>query len=151
VLSPVPDTDCMRAREGASARLDGELGQLDQARLEGHLAVCAECRAFAESISAAAGELRATPLEAAPAGLFVPRRRHTIHRSRFVSAAAAILVVAAAAGSSFLLGQQIGARGPSQVRTVLAAEGPAHHNPSVVAMLHARPSWPRQNRRAVAL
>ena len=150
MLSPVPDTDCMRAREGASARLDGELGELDEARLEAHLAVCAECRAFAAAISTAAEKLRKTPLEAAPAGLFVQRRRHAV-RPRFVGAAAATLLVAAAAGSSFLLGQRVGAHGPTQVRTVLAAEGPSHHNPALVAMLRVHRAWPSQNRRAVAL
>jgi predicted anti-sigma-YlaC factor YlaD len=150
LLSPVPNTDCDRAREGASARLDGELGQLDQARLEAHLALCAECREFAAGISAAAGRMRETPLEAAPAGLFTPHRRH-VARPRFAAAAAAALVVAAAAGSSFLIGQKMGARGTTQIRTVLAAEGPSHHDPSLVAMLRTRRSWPSQNRRAVAL
>lgn len=149
MLSPVPNTDCDRAREGASARLDGELGQLDQARLEAHLALCAECREFAESIAAAAAQLRETPLAAAPAGLFTPRRRQAV-QPRFAAAAAAALVVAVAAGSSFLLGQKVG-RGTTQIRTVLAAEGPSHHDPSLVAMLRARRSWPSQNRRAVAL
>jgi anti-sigma factor RsiW len=109
VLSPVPNTDCDRAREGASARLDGELGQLDQARLEAHLALCAECREFAAGISAAAARIRQTPLEAAPTQVFVAHRRSFV-RPRVATAAAATLLVAAAAGSSFFLGQQLGAR-----------------------------------------
>jgi anti-sigma factor RsiW len=150
VLSPVPNTDCDRAREGASARLDGELGQLDQARLEAHLAVCAECREFTAGISAAAGQIRRTPLEAAPADVFVAHRR-SIVRPRVATAAAATLLVAAAAGSSFFLGQQFGARGTANVRTVVLTAGAAHADPGLVAMLRGRRSWPSQNRRAVAL
>jgi anti-sigma factor RsiW len=150
VLSPVPNTDCDRAREGASARLDGELGQLDQARLEAHLELCAECREFAARISAAAGRIRRTPLEPAPAEVFVAHRRSFV-RPRVVTAAAAMLLVAAAAGSSFFLGQQLGARGTANVRTVVLTAGPAHADPGLVAMLRGRRSWPSQNRRAVAL
>jgi anti-sigma factor RsiW len=150
VLSPVPNTDCDRAREGASARLDGELGQLDQARLEAHLELCAECREFAARISAAAGRIRRTPLEPAPAEVFVAHRRSFV-RPRVVTAAAATLLVAAAAGSSFFLGQQLGARGTANVRTVVLTAGPAHADPGLVAMLRGRRSWPSQNRRAVAL
>jgi anti-sigma factor RsiW len=150
LLSPVPNTDCDRAREGASARLDGELGQLDQARLEAHLALCAECREFAAGISAAAGRIRRTPLEAAPTEVFVAHRRSFV-RPRVVTAAAATLLVAAAAGSSFVLGQQLGARGTANVRTVVLTAGPAHADPGLVAMLRGRRSWPSQNRRAVAL
>jgi hypothetical protein len=150
LLSPVPNTDCDRAREGASARLDGELGQLDVARLEAHLAACADCRAFADRIAVAAGQLRQTPLEAAPAGLFVAHRRPFV-RPRIATAAAATLVVAAAAGSSFFLGQQFGARGAASVRTVVVSTAPTHADPGLLAMLRGRRSWPSQNRRAVAL
>ena len=110
MLSPVPNTDCDRAREGASARLDGELGQLDQARLDAHLALCAEACDVRGGHRRGRGRMRATPLEPAPVGLFAPHRRH-VARPRFAAAAVAALVVAAAAGSSFLLGQKVGARG----------------------------------------
>ena len=150
MLSPVPNTDCDRAREGASARLDGELGQLDEARLEAHLAVCAECREFAAGITAAAARIRQAPVEAAPAQVFVAHRRSFV-RPRVATAAAATLLVAAAAGSSFFLGQQLGARGTANVRTVVLTAGPAHTDPGLVAMLRGRRSWPSQNRRAVAL
>lgn len=150
MLSPVPNTDCARAREGASARLDGELGQLDEARLDAHLALCAECREFAAAISTAAERIRQTPLETAPAGVFVLHRRSFV-RPRVATAAAATLLVAAAAGSSFFLGQQLGARGTANVRTVVLTAGPAQVDPGLMAMLRGRPSWPSQNRRAVAL
>ena len=148
MLSPVPNSDCDRAREGASARLDGELGQLDAARLEAHLAVCAECRAFAERIRTATVQVRKAPLEPAPAEVFVAHRRSFV-RPRVATAAAATLLVAAAAGSSFLLGQQVGARA-GHVRTVVAAAGP-RVDPGIVAMLRGQQAYPTQNRRAVAL
>ena len=150
MLSPVPNTNCDRAREGASARLDGELGQLDAARLEAHLAVCAECREFAERITAVAARIRETPAEAAPAQVFVAHRRSFV-RPRAATAAAATLLVAAATGASFFLGQQLGARGAANVRTVVLTAGPNHADPGLMAMLQGRRSWPSQNRRAVAL
>ena len=76
MLSQVPNTDCDRAREGASARLDGELGQLDHARLEAHLALCAECRQFAARITAAAALMPAA------------NSRHSAQRARWASSRA---------------------------------------------------------------
>ena len=150
MLSPVPDTDCMRAREDASARLDGELGELDRARLEAHLADCPECAAFAASLDLVARTMRDTALEPAPAALFVPQRRRAVPvPPRFVAAAAATIVVAAAAGSSFFLGQVVGAHGAGHGRTVVTAAG--RPEPGLVAMVRTRHSWPSQNRRAVAL
>ena len=63
MLTPVPRSDCTAAREAASARLDGELSELEAARLDLHLRGCAECRVYAEGIQAIAAELRAAPLE----------------------------------------------------------------------------------------
>src|SRR5579884_3206626 len=150
MLSPVPDTDCMRAREDASARLDGELGELDRSRLEAHLAACAACRGFAASLETTARSLREAPLAPAPAGLFVPhRRRGVVVPPRFAAAAAATLVLAAAVGSSFFLGQVLGARGAGQVRTVVTAAGAT--NGDIVAMVRPRHTWTGQSHRALAL
>ena len=93
--------------------------------------------------------IRQTPLEAAPTQVFVAHRRSFV-RPRVATAAAATLLVAAAAGSSFFLGQQLGARGTANVRTVVLTAGPEHTDPGLVAMLRGRRSWPSQNRRAVA-
>ena len=100
--------------------------------------------------STAAGRIRETPLEAAPAQVFVAHRRSFV-RPRVATAAAATLLVAAAAGSSFFLGQRLGARGTANVRTVVVSAAPNHADPGLLAMLHGRRSWPSQNRRAVAL
>ena len=63
MLTPVPPSDCARAREFASARLDGELAELQAAQLEAHLRSCPECRAYAAGIEVITLGLRAAPLE----------------------------------------------------------------------------------------
>lgn len=44
--------DCEQVLEAVSAALDGELSPVEEAQLEAHLAVCPECRALAEELSA---------------------------------------------------------------------------------------------------
>jgi anti-sigma factor RsiW len=107
MLTPVPPTDCARARESASARLDGELADLQAARLEAHLRSCPECQAYAAGIELVTDQLRAAPLDQ-PAGIaFTPQRRRRIG---LVPAAAAAAIVVAVAGSSFAVGGMVGGR-----------------------------------------
>ena len=110
MLTPVPPTDCMLARESASARLDDELSELENARLDAHLRGCADCLAYAEEIGAIAVRLRAAALER-PAERFVLPRRRAFSGARMQAAvaAAAVAVVAAVAGSAFTLGNVLGA------------------------------------------
>src|SRR5262245_25225800 len=63
MLTPVPPTECMQAREAASLRLDGELSELESVRLGLHLRDCEDCRVYAREIAAITLELRAAPLE----------------------------------------------------------------------------------------
>ncbi len=108
MLTPVPPTDCARAREAASARLDGELAELQGAHLDAHLRSCPECSAYVAAISATTRRLRAAPL-LQPAGSLVlesPRRR-----TGFVPVAAAAAIVVAVAGSSFAVGGMLGRQG----------------------------------------
>jgi predicted anti-sigma-YlaC factor YlaD len=150
MLTPVPPTDCTIARESASARLDGELPELDGLRLDAHLATCAECAAFAASLAGATGVLRGAALEQAPPGLFVPRSRR--RRPHLVAVAAASLVVAAAAGTSFLVGQQLGGRAGSAKPLVRGAVTAAPSiDPGLVAMLRIERGGLNQNRRAIAV
>jgi hypothetical protein len=52
---------CARARFWASLRIDDELSELEGALLDGHVARCADCAAFAAGIEASTAALRAVP------------------------------------------------------------------------------------------
>jgi anti-sigma factor RsiW len=147
MLTPVPPTACTRARESVSARLDGELSELEGHRLDQHLQGCAACRAFAAGASAVSLELRSADLVPAPAGLFVPHRRRVAPP---FAAAAATLLIALATGSSFLVGHLLGAHsGPAPVAATTAASTTGI-DPGIVAMLNER--GPRvQTGRVIAL
>lgn len=54
---------CERARQWASQRLDGELSQIEGARLGRHLARCAACAGFALRVEEVAVAVRSLPLE----------------------------------------------------------------------------------------
>ena len=88
----LPETNCARARESASAQLDGELTELEVDRLEAHLLVCPACSAWAEEVLSATQWLREAPLEEPAIGFALPRRRRT-------RATAPMALVAAAAAS----------------------------------------------------
>jgi len=105
MLIAVPPSDCMSARETASARLDAEVSELEAARLDAHLSGCAECRLFAAQIGSMAVGLRAAALELPATAIVLPQRRRL---SLFTAAAAASFVVAAT-GSAFALGHVVGA------------------------------------------
>lgn len=105
MLTPVPPTECARAREAASARLDGELSEHELAQLDVHLAICAECANYAALITATIAQLRAAELVQPAAAIYVPRRARGF---RVVPAAAAAAVVVGVAASSFALGGALG-------------------------------------------
>jgi predicted anti-sigma-YlaC factor YlaD len=122
MLTSVPPTDCMLARESVSVRLDNELSELETARLDAHLRGCAECLAYAEEIGAIAVRLRGAALEHPGRAVVLPRRRISGGRMQAAVAAAAVAVVAAVAGSSFGLGHVFGA-GRTDVRANTAGAG----------------------------
>lgn len=126
MLTPVPPTDCMLARESASARLDNELSELENARLDAHLRGCAECLAYAEEIGAIAVRLRAAPLERPEEPFVLPRRRvFSGMRLQAAVGAAAVAVAALAAGSSFTLGHLLGGDTTRSRAAATSAPGPA--------------------------
>jgi predicted anti-sigma-YlaC factor YlaD len=93
-MGQLPSNDCDRLREQASAALDGELTQLESARLQAHLAGCASCRTFAATAGAASQLLQTTPLEELQFPVALPsRRRLAAARKLQVAAAAAALTV----------------------------------------------------------
>jgi predicted anti-sigma-YlaC factor YlaD len=106
---PVPPSQCVRAREASSRRLDGELSELEATRLDAHLRRCPACREFAAETAAIAGRLRRAPLERPTAPTFEPRRRRPASMPRLQAAAAVLAVVAA--GSSFALGRVVAQQG----------------------------------------
>ncbi len=118
MLNLVPPNDCLRARESASAQLDGELSELGAARLAGHLRACPECRAYAAGLGVAAGLLRAAPLLLPDTEIVLPQRRRA---PGLQIAAAAAAAVAIAAGSSFALGRSLGSNSGSSTATGAAA------------------------------
>jgi predicted anti-sigma-YlaC factor YlaD len=107
MLTPVPPSDCTRARESASARLDGELVELEAAQLEAHLRSCPECQAYAGGIMASTGLLRAAALDQPSGAMFTPMRQRR-RRMGVLPAAAAAAIVVAVAGSSFFVGGMVG-------------------------------------------
>ncbi|HKT44939.1 MAG TPA: zf-HC2 domain-containing protein, partial [Gaiellaceae bacterium] len=71
----MPPSECQRAREAVSARLDGELSELGSARLSAHLRACAACAAYALEVAAVATRLRMAPLEQPSVPVALPARR----------------------------------------------------------------------------
>ena len=117
MLTPVPPSDCTRARESASARLDGELVELQAAQLEAHLRFCPDCRAFASGISATGELLRNAALDQTSEAMFVPVRESRRRIGALPVAAAAAAVVLAVAASSFAVGGYLGHEGSKSATT----------------------------------
>jgi putative zinc finger protein len=133
MLNLVPRDDCIQAREAASARLDGELAELDAARLDAHLDACADCRAMALGLQGAAVLIREAPLESpSRQPLVLPHRSRP--RSLHVRTAAAAAVLAAV---SFSVGQAVHQRPAAPVETVTAGAPPVSERASVVAHMLA--------------
>jgi predicted anti-sigma-YlaC factor YlaD len=121
MLIPIPPSECVGAREAASRRLDGELSELEAARLDAHLQRCSACREFAEEAAAIALELRRAPLEKPAVAAFEPLRRRPATMSR-LQVAAAVLAVVAGAGS-FALGRVVGGGGATPAATAVLTTG----------------------------
>lgn len=135
MLTPVPPTECTRARAAASARLDGELSELELAQLEIHVAGCLDCAEYAARIEATTARLRAADLVRPEEPILVPRLRR---RLRIVPAAAAAAVVAGVAASSFALGGALGSHGP-QSRPSATTTQTVLHGDSVAQVPLVRP------------
>jgi hypothetical protein len=148
MLIPVPPTDCMRAREGASARVDGALEELESVWLDGHLSRCADCCTFAGQVAATAAVLRAAPLDPAPTGLFVSGRRRVAVP---VAAVAATIAIAVTAGTSFFVGRQLGERSGGRPIAATTLTSSTRLDPGLIAMLQRGIVRARADRRVVAI
>lgn len=98
-MRAIMPADCARASEQLSLRLDSELSEFERVLLEAHLARCANCRAFGESITGLTMAIRTVPAEQPSVSFDVYRTRTRVNSFlassfRVGSAAAAIFVVA---------------------------------------------------------
>jgi predicted anti-sigma-YlaC factor YlaD len=82
-----------------SLALDGELPQLDRARMDAHLERCPDCRAFEAESSVVAQLLRQAPKEEMSVPIALPRARR-LSAARMLQAGAAAAAVALVAGLS---------------------------------------------------
>jgi predicted anti-sigma-YlaC factor YlaD len=89
---------CDRARQWATAEVDGELSRFEIVLLRAHLDACPSCREFHAAVGGITETLRATPLERLERAIEVGRLRWRI-RSRLAPAAAAMAVAAVVLGS----------------------------------------------------
>ena len=84
-------SDCEAVRGHVSTALDGELSEVENARVTAHLGSCSDCRSFAADVRGATDLVRASPLEDLGFPIVLPSRRLTIARRVPVAAAAAAL------------------------------------------------------------
>src|SRR5437763_7938124 len=94
---------CDRAREALSLALDGELSELEHARLDLHLDRCPACRAFESQTSAVSSVLREATLEQMSVPIVLPRARR-LSVARMLQAGAAAVAVALVAALSTVQG-----------------------------------------------
>lgn len=118
-----PSNECDQAREAASARLDGELSELETVRLEAHLDGCESCRAVVLALAGTTTLIRETPSEA-PARPFVLPSRQPRRRSLSLQTAVAASVLLAAA--SFSLGRALHPRSTGGTPTTTAQAASNH-------------------------
>jgi len=107
-MGQISPTTCDRIRELFSASLDDELAELDEARLQAHLATCAGCRSYADRAAAAARLVRATPLEEPSFPVVIPGRRTAV--ARRMQGVAAVAAVAVTVGLSVVVASLSGPR-----------------------------------------
>jgi predicted anti-sigma-YlaC factor YlaD len=92
---------CDRAREWATAEVDGELSRFELVLLRAHLDACPSCREFHTAIGGITRTLRAAPLERLERAIEVTRLRRRF-RPRLAPAAAAMAVAAVVLGSGLV-------------------------------------------------
>jgi predicted anti-sigma-YlaC factor YlaD len=131
-----PSTECAWAREAASARIDGELGAVDNLRLDLHQRACSGCFAHVAGIGSVAIALRGAVLEQPAIRIFTPREPH--RRRRRVGAAAVGALALAVGGTSFGIAELgVGSRGPAAA-AIEAGDAPSARADATQQRLLAR-------------
>jgi anti-sigma factor RsiW len=115
----IPSSECDRMRGYVSAGIDGELSEVEGARLEAHLGSCAACRAYALEAGHTTRLLRDTPLEELNFAIVLPNRRLAVARKLQIAAAAAALAVTVG------LSAVVGAVGPGGTPSLSARSASA--------------------------
>ncbi len=96
-----PSVVCERVRAQVSLQLDDELSQLERRMLAAHVERCADCRSYADEVSAFTRTLREAPLESLESPLVLRRaRRPSIARLQ-IGVAAGLAVAVLGAVSQF--------------------------------------------------
>jgi predicted anti-sigma-YlaC factor YlaD len=97
---------CELAREQISLDLDGELSELEQVSLNGHLAACGRCRAYGASVADVSATLRSAPYEQPEFPVVLPHRSRVRIplRAAQVGAAAAVVAIVAFTGAGLTTG-----------------------------------------------
>ena len=114
--------DCDQIRELCSASVDGELSELDTARVESHLATCPGCGAFAATATQTSRLVRETPLDDLNVRIVMPSRRLAIaRRLQVASAAAAVVVTVGLSAVVSTMGTSSSPAPPSKVRPQTAS------------------------------
>lgn len=109
-MSAISDNCSPEWRQLVSCQADGELDELDTARLSRHLADCPACVAWAEELSSLTGLMRGVAQDPGPA--LTPqllRRRRS--RASFATASAASVAAAAVAAFALQLPAVVGHAG----------------------------------------
>jgi predicted anti-sigma-YlaC factor YlaD len=134
MLRPVPPSDCDRARQAASAAVDGELSELERVILDAHLAVCPECEAFAGELQSLAGMLRRAEPEPLPNPVAF---RRPPRRARSLSLAVAVGAAALTGALGFVFGESLSPAGGGSAGSSAAASASLATSVSLAERLFA--------------
>jgi len=107
-MGQLPSNNCEQVRGYAAASVDGELSEVEAARLESHLSTCAACRRFAANLGEIAFLIRLTPPESLDYPIVLPSRRLRLARALQVSAAAAAVAAVVGVSATVGIGQRAG-------------------------------------------
>jgi predicted anti-sigma-YlaC factor YlaD len=137
-LSRVSPSKCDRAREAVSLGLDGELSELEQARLDAHLERCPECRMFRSESSTMTGLLRQAPREEMSVPIVLPRPGR-LSVARLLQAGAAAAAVALVAGLSAVHGVGQRSSAPASPSFKLSPTASLGHDDELAPIRHVTP------------